>query len=471
MKLAVVLALLGLLAPSFAEQEGTRKLQQIACSLDSHCGQSYYCGQSSCLPVLVPNSPCDRHTQCGTGYCDFPSSCVPDPTGIYPVGCGRCLPPPPPKVPDWGACTSNSDCGSGYCELGQCAARCNTTVINCGPGRVCTNVNNFGLLCLLSKGLAKPGAFCKTSAECQTRLCSRGVCAFRCNVFRWGGLSSGCPAPFYCGADKYCYPPLVPLYGYCNANSVCGSNYCGSCGALPCCQRYNVTVPTPVPSYNPAPGLIPVPVAPAPIILCGSNFPAYQPCSQDCECDRGLYCWNGQCRPQGGCGANLPDLARCTADCECAAGMCFQGFCKYVQYNCGAKFPLQTTCWHDCECECGSCYNNACGFNPIVGPPGTFTPIPGPVTTGTIYPTVKPILRCGAQYRAGETCNDGCECASRNCYKNICQGPDPVTTPVSTYPRKCDANYPLGYDGCGDHCECVSNFCYLGKCAQLPLSK
>ncbi len=240
-------------------------------------------------------------------------------------------------------CTKTNNCSYG----GICQQAGNSTKVcicqssaQCGSGRVCSPVGNFGICKSGGSGCGNnrcdPGENCsncpKDCACTGGKVCRNGTCQSPspcgnglCEGAK-GENCSTCPKDCGCGTGKICQN------GVCKAAQACGNGLCEGAKGENCST-----------------------------------------CPRDCGCGTGKVCQNGVCKEPSPCGNGLCEGAKgencstCPKDCGCGTGkICQNGVCKVAE-SCGnhtcesVKGENCSSCPQDCGCGVGLvCQNGVC---------------------------------------------------------------------------------------------------------------
>lgn len=361
-------------------------------------------------------------------------------------------------------CADGAQCDSGLCTDGVC---CNSA---CGGGQ-----EGDCQACSVAAGGAVDGT-CGPVTVSAAKVCrvSLGTCdvAEQCD-----GVNMECPADGVAAAGVECRPRdgdcdvaevCDGTSGVCPANALAPDGTAcddgSACSQTDTCQSGTCMGAEPVVCTAPNPCMRPGMCDP----VSGTCSPP-QPVEDGTACDDGNACTQSDTCQAGACTGTNPVTCAAGDSCHLA------GTCDPSTGTCSAPTPVSdgTACDDDNACtQSDTCQAGACtGANPVVCTAGDACHVAGTCdpSTGT----------CSAPTDApdGTSCDDGNACTqSDSCRAGICTGEDPVvcTAPNSCMqPGVCDAStgvcsapMPVA-DGasCDDGNACTqSDTCQAGTC-------
>ncbi|MCB9525327.1 MAG: hypothetical protein H6702_18405 [Myxococcales bacterium] len=356
---------------------------------DGRCALGADCQAGRCTRACAGDGDCpETGLRCagvrgGLGICapecGAEADCLPgERCAPLAPGLGACVAPGPAAAGE--ACAEDADCDSQVCSAGVCLARC---VDGCAAGDACLPLHTLAVC--VTAGAGGDEALCGVGADCASGVCRGG----RCTV--------ACPEGV-CPHDRVCrpYQTLSLCERRCAASAECGER--AACalvaGLTQCVTR--------------GPGAAGAPCGGASdcaSAVCTDDGLCAAPCGVDGSCPGGFACrtdlTGSTCRPAGVGGLG----EACADDLGCASGLCAAGRCSV-------------------GCAAGTC------------PAG---------------------LRC-VRFLAGAycfaPCRDGADCpASAYCEPGFSEGP------------ACFWRGPTADDGaCGRHADCASGRCSEGRC-------
>ncbi|NOY90914.1 MAG: matrixin family metalloprotease [Deltaproteobacteria bacterium] len=233
------------------------------CSVDSDCSASQICDSSTRACVARPTTgatlgePCTGNADCRSGLCanlssgsvcsqscdgldarSCPSGFYCDGEAVGVCGTGLCLTGGPGTTALGGSCSVDTDCQTSMCTGGVCASPCIPGgAISCPSGFLCQTLAAAG--CGACKVAGPVGAACSTNDDCASNTCAtRDDASFCTDVC---ARNADCPDGFDCesvGDFSVCAPrpgttPTIPpgsVGADCASNGECDSGSCTTAG-------------------------------------------------------------------------------------------------------------------------------------------------------------------------------------------------------------------------------------------------
>jgi hypothetical protein len=459
--------------------------------LGTTCGCHEECGSGQCVDGVCCNNSCTGTCQA----CNVPGragTCSPVPDGTAPVvagqcaaeaaascgldglcdGSGGCRRYPEGTVCDEGRCQGNQVVDIKACSGGSCKA---TSTVSCSPyacdasnrrchGRCTNDAECAGAKCEAGSCGQKPlGAACVKADECESNICTDGVC---CNIACTGPCVScreagnvGVCSPAAAGrTDPHGLCKVEPLEtcgltGLCNGQGGCARVAVGTICRPGSCSGATFNPPSACDEDGSCAAGTPTTCAP---FLCDDAV-CRGTCTNNDQCLTPAVCTNGSCGPKA-------IGQTCKANNECASYFCVDGVC----------------CNSACTGLCSSCaLPNAPGRCTVV-PAGVPDPRAGAGITDPARACIdQGVGSCGnngrcdgkgacQRYEEGSICRDEtCDAGANRSSIGTCAGGSCRITTRGCAPNLCNG------DRCGIRCDndnqCAEpNVCQNASCGKRP---